>query len=85
MIAGDQPRGAGARAVALDRGDRRVLDAGCWREIEIVVAGERQQPPPVALDPDAVLAHGLGQRAAQMAAREVVELLLREGVERVHQ
>ena len=54
-------------------------------QIEIVVAGKRQQPPAVALDPDAVLAHGLGQRPAQVAALEFVELFLREGVEGVHQ
>src|ERR1700759_2240127 len=55
------------------------------REIEVVVARERQEPPPVALHPDAVLAQRLGQRAAQAAAFEAVEFGLREGVERVHQ
>jgi hypothetical protein len=33
------------------------------------------------VDPDAVLAHGLGQRPAQMAALQIVEFFLRELIE----
>ena len=60
----------------------RLLDGRMLGQIEIVVAGKRQQPLAVALDPDAVLAQGLGQRAAQVAALQVVELGLRELIER---
>ena len=66
MIAGDEPRGAGADAVALDRGDGRGLQRRMMAQPEIVVAGERQQPPAVALDPEAVAAVGRHQRAAQV-------------------
>ena len=82
VVAGDQARGAGAGAIGLDRGLRRLLDGRVLGQVEIVVAGKRQQAAAVALDPDAVLAHSLGQRAAQMAALQIVELGLRELVER---
>ena len=55
VIAGDQARGAGASAVALERFHRRLLDGRMLAQVEIVVAGKRQQPAAVALDPDARL------------------------------
>jgi hypothetical protein len=58
-----------------------LLDGRVLGQVEIVVAGKRQQPLAVALDPDAVLAHGLGQRPAQMAVLQIVELFLRELIE----
>ena len=84
VVAGDQARGARAGAVCLDRRLRRLLDGRMLGEIEIVVAGKRQQALAVALDPDAVLAHGFGQRPAQMAALQIVEFGLRELIERGH-
>ena len=81
VIAGDQARGAGAGAVFFDRRDGGLLDGGMLGQVQIVVAGERQQPLAVALDPDAVLAHGLGQSPPQVAALQVVELALGELVE----
>ena len=84
MIAGDQPRGAGAGAIAFQRGDRRLFDRGMMGEIEIVVAGEGQEPPAVARDPEAVLALGFRQRAAQMPALQFAQLLAGELIERGH-
>ena len=65
MIAGDEPRGAGADAVALGRLDRRRDDGGMLAEIEIVVAGERQQAAAVALGPNS-RARRDRRRAAQL-------------------
>ena len=81
VVAGDQARGARAGAIFFDCRDGGLLDGRVLGQVEIVVAGKRQQPLAVALDPDAVLAHGLGQRAAQMAALQIVELFLRELIE----
>ncbi len=76
VVAGDEPRGAGAGAVFRQRRGRRGFDRRMLGEIEVVVAGERQQPPAVALDPDAVFAQGLGQRPAQVAPRRGRRALL---------
>ena len=84
VIAGDEARGARPRPVALDRRDRRRLDRRMARQAEIVVAGEREQPPSAARDERGVLARGVGQRAAQRAALQRVELVLRVSVERQH-
>ena len=58
MVAGDQARGAGAGAIALHRRDRRRVHVRMMAEVEIIVAGKRQQPAAVALDPDAVPCRG---------------------------
>ena len=65
VVAGDQPRGAGAYAVPFDRRDRRRLHGRMLRQIEIVVAGEREQTAPVAPDPDAVFARAVDQGPSQ--------------------
>ena len=85
MIAGDQARGTRAGAVNLQRLDGRLLDDRMLAQIEVVVAGKRQQALAAALDPDSVFAQGVGQRAAQVAAFEVGKLGLRKGVQRGHQ
>src|SRR6185437_14231502 len=59
---------------------RRML-----RQVEIVVAREGEQAAAATLDPDSVLAQGLGQRPAQVLPVERIQFCLREGVERVHQ
>jgi adenosylmethionine---8-amino-7-oxononanoate aminotransferase len=85
VIAGDKARGTGPGAVFLNRRDGCVFNRRMVAEVEIVVAGKRQQPSAVALDPDAVLAQRLGEHAAQMPALESIEFFLREAVEGVHQ
>ncbi len=81
MIAGDQPRGAGADAVDADRLDRRLLDGRMMRQVEIVVAAERQQPAAVAQHPDSGHAGGIDEDAPQRPAVELAELERREFVE----
>ena len=44
-----------------------AFSAGCWLEAEVIVAGERQQPPAVALDPEIAGPAGRHERAAQVA------------------
>src|SRR5689334_22165170 len=84
MIAGDQPRGAGADTVALDRLDRRGFERRMMAQPEIIVAGERQQFPAAALDPEVVEAAGRNERAAQMRRFQGRELLPGEIVEGGH-
>jgi hypothetical protein len=74
VIAGDQAGGATADTVALRRLDRGSLDRRMMGQPQIVVAAEREQPPAVAVDPDAVEPVGLGQHAMQARALEVAEL-----------
>ena len=65
MVAGDQPRGARAGAIGLERGRAAAaFTARMVRQVQIVVAGEGHQPPPVALDPDAVEPVGRDQSPA---------------------
>ena len=71
MIAGDQPRGAAADPVALQRRDRGRLDGRMLRQVEIIVAGERKQAAAVAQRPDSVQTGGLDERAAQTGALEL--------------
>src|SRR5262249_27436902 len=84
MIAGDQAGGAGAHPVSADRRDGGLLDGLMLRQVEVVVAGERQQPAAAAHHPDAVGAPGRDQRAAQVRALQLGELLPRKSVERAH-
>ena len=50
IIAGDETRGAAARAVTLDRRDGGGLDGGMMGEAQIVVAGEGEKAAAVADD-----------------------------------
>ncbi len=54
MIAGDQPRGAAADAVAIDRLAGGALDRGVVGQIEVVVAAKRDEVATVAPHMDAV-------------------------------
>ncbi len=81
MIAGDQPRGAGADPVDAQRLDRRLLDGGMVGQVEIVVAAERQQPAAVTQHPDSGHPGGVDERAAQRLAVEFAELGGREFIE----
>ena len=80
MIAGHEARSARADAVARERRDRGLLDGRMVAEVEVVVAAERQQPPPVAHDPKAVETRGLGELAAQARALERIQFLCRKVV-----
>ena len=84
VVAGDEPRGAGTDAVALDRRNRGGLQVRMVGQSEIVVAGERKQPPAVAFDPEAVAAAGRHEAPPQMRLIEAVELAAREFVEGSH-
>ena len=84
MIAGDEPRGAGADAVALDRLDGGVLERRMLGQAEVVVAGERQQPPAVALHPDARHAGRCRPARGAGAPFQLAELLRCEFIERAH-
>ena len=84
MIAGDEPRGAGADAVALDRRDGGGLQRRMLAQAEIIVAGERQQPPAVALDPEIAEPAGRHERAAQVRLLQRRKLLPCEFIERGH-
>jgi len=63
MVARDEPRRAGARAVLVDGLARGAFHGGMLRQIEIIVATERNQHPPVALGAHAVDAARLGEVA----------------------
>ncbi len=54
MVAGDQPRGAGADAIGPDRRNRCRLDLRMMGQVEIVVAGERNSRRPWRVTADAV-------------------------------
>jgi hypothetical protein len=54
------------------------------RQVEVIVAAKREQPSPVALDPDSVHTVGLDQRAAQARAFKRGKLFRRELVKRLH-
>src|ERR1700728_2397218 len=54
MVAGDQPRSAGADAMAFGGFDRGLDDGRVLTKIEIVVAGKRQQPAAAAFGENAV-------------------------------
>ena len=84
MIAGDQPRGPRARAVLLYCGDSSGLHPGMMGEVQIIVARERQHPPPAAHHPQRILAHRLGQGALQMPGFQRGQLGFGKGVERGH-
>ncbi len=81
MVAGDEARGAGARAIAFDGGDGGGLDGRMMGEAEIVVAGEGDEAAAVADDMEAVGPVGRLQRAAQMRGLKLGEFCGGEGVE----
>ena len=83
MVAGDEPRRAGARAVALDRCHGGLFHARVLRQVEVVVAGKRDEPAAATLQADAV-ARRVDQRAPQVPAIEVGKLSKRERIERFH-
>jgi hypothetical protein len=85
MIAGHQPRCARSGAILLDRGNGRLLDRGMLGEVEVVVARKRQQSAAIPVDPNSVFAQRLVQRSVEVSIPERCELVLRVGVERVHQ
>ncbi len=74
MIAGNQPRCAGTDAVTLHRIDGRRDDLRILTEIEVIVAGERQQATPVAFDPNS-RSRGDRRRAAKLRAFQRGELV----------
>ena len=84
MAAGDEPRGAGARAVAFRRRGCRALHRGMLAEIEIIVAAEGQECAAVADDMHAVARVGLDDAAAQVATLALGELVAGEKVEGPH-
>src|SRR5215204_6128042 len=84
MIAGDQTRGAGADTVALNRGDSGGFQQGVLAQTKIIVAGERQEPPAVALDPEIAVTAGRHKPAAQVRLVQRVELLPCEFIEGRH-
>ena len=84
VVAGHEPRGAGAGAPAFRCGDGRSLDAGIGGEAEIIVAGKRDQPPAVPDHLGEGAAVGLDERAAQRPRVERLELGGGIGVERAH-
>src|ERR1043166_1824664 len=84
VITGDESRGAGAGAVAIERLDGGGFDRRMVREIEIVVATERQEAAAVAQYPAAVLAVGIHQYAMEAGAIERPQFLCRKVVERLH-
>ena len=81
MIAGYQPRRAAADAVAFERCAGGGLERRVMGQVEVIIAAERQEPPPVALRPDSVQTNGLRERAAQVLAFQLAEFSGREFVE----
>ena len=75
-------REAPAHAEAADRLDRRLFHLRMLAQIEIIVAGEGQEPLAVADDGNAVLARGLGQAAAQLPGFERCQFFGGETIER---
>jgi hypothetical protein len=84
VVAGHQPRGAGARAVRVDGGLGGGLDRRVVRQAQIVVAGERQQLAAVALDHGAGGALGGLEAAQQAGGLQALDLVGGVGVETVH-
>ena len=84
MIAGDQPRGAAADPVALQRIDPAALMARVLGQVEIIVAGERKQAAAVAQRPNSVQTGGIDQPAAKTGALELGQLGGGEFVQRTH-
>src|SRR5579872_4870965 len=84
MVPGDEARRAGAGAITFERRARRRLDLRMMRQVEIVVARERHQPPAVAQYMDAVSACRVDQAAAQLPRFEVTQFLGGELIERGH-
>ena len=74
MIAGHQARSPGTDAVTAQRRDSCFLDGRMMRQVEVVVAAERQQAPAVALHPNSIDPRGCHQRAAKIVALELAEL-----------
>ena len=66
VFACHQPRGARAGAVTLDGGDGGGFERRMVAQPEVIVAAKRQQPPAVALDPEAGAAFGRHQRAVTL-------------------
>jgi hypothetical protein len=81
MVAGHEPRGAGADAIKPQRLDGGFLDRRMMRQVEIVVAGKRQQATAVAQHPDSGHPRRIGQRTAKRPAIELAELPGREFIE----
>ena len=83
MVAGDEPRGAGTRAVALDRRNGCLFDTRVLGEIEVIVAGERDELATAAPHAD-ILPGRVDEAAPQVPSIEIAELFEREGIERLH-
>ena len=83
MIAGDQPRSAGADAVTRGRVDRGGNYVGMLAEIEIIVAGKGQEAAAIALGPDAGTRSD-HRRAAQLRPVQGFELFAGKFIERTH-
>ena len=76
LVAGhEHNEAARADTVALDCRDRRGLQRRVLGHSKVVVAGERQKLPPVALGPDALRPLGRDERAAERVALQCGELV----------
>ena len=64
MIAGHEAGGTGADPVNPQCLDGGVLDRRVMGEVEVVIAGERQQPTTLALQPNSRHAGGIDERTA---------------------
>src|SRR5580658_9815658 len=84
MIAGHEPRRAGADAVMRGGRDGGGDHLGMLTEIEIIVARERQQTAAIALSPDAGTRRD-HRRAAELRPFQRSELLAGKLIERTHQ
>jgi len=83
MVAGDEPRSAGADAVVRHRIDRRCDHLGMLTEIEIIVAREREQTAAAALGENTVAGRH-HRRAAEPRALQRRKLVVGEFIERAH-
>src|SRR5262245_41622482 len=82
VVASDETRGAGADAITLKRLDCCSLDGRAMGEVEVVVAGERQQAAAIAPHPAAILPRALDQIAMEIRAVKLAKFLDRKVVER---
>src|SRR5689334_2185139 len=83
MIAGNQAGSTGAEAIVFDGIDCRRDDLWMLTEIEIVVAGERQQTTAVTLDPKSRARRDHG-RAAKLRAFQALKFVAGKSIKRMH-
>src|SRR5689334_5549889 len=84
MVAGHEPRRAGADAMALDRRDGGGFQRRMLAQAEVVIAGERQQAAAVTFHPEIAGPAGRYKRAAQVGLLQRRKLLPCEFIEGGH-